>query len=255
MQSGDRLREIRSRLGLTTRAVAQLSERIAEGERNPEFLISSPWLTQLENKTAFPSIYKLFTLAAIYGLSYPNILNLYGIDLGRSIPCHTQIPVRKTHLIDVASDDMLTEIELPIRFDAAFNPNKTNLLSRMTDTCGTVPLEALQPTDTPPRLYGFVGIEDLTLYPLIKPGSFVEIDPESRQPRHSLVRSEFDRSIFFVDLRSECVCAWCELVDESLFLLAHPLSPCQTRIVRTPEQGEIVGEVTGIAMRIGKSSE
>jgi hypothetical protein len=101
------------------------------------------------------------------------------------------------------------------------------------------------------RLYGFVGMEDYTLYPLIRPGSFVEINPESKKPRQRLARSEFDRPIYFIDLREECVCAWCDIVADNLFLLAHPLSPCETRIVRLPDEGEIIGEVMGIAMRLG----
>src|ERR1700694_2260227 len=59
---GGRLKQVRMQLGMTTREVALFSKSIALAEANNEFLLSSPWLTQIENdKTAVPSIYKLFT--------------------------------------------------------------------------------------------------------------------------------------------------------------------------------------------------
>lgn len=251
MDAGDRLREIRNRLGVSTREVAQLSKRIADAEQNSEFLISSPWLTQLENKTTLPSVYKLFTLAAIYGLTYTYLLSLYGVDLKKVMLYHGQMPLRNTHLAELDSAEAPTAIDLPIRFDAGLNLNQTTLLSRMIDTWGRVPLELIQGLDLRHRLYGFVGLEDYTLYPLIRPGSFVEINPESTKPRHRIVRSEFDRPIFFIDLGVGYACAWCEVVADNLLLLSHPLSPCDTRIVKTPGGAKIIGEVTGVAMRIG----
>ena len=45
----EQLKGLRSRLGITTRDVAEFSERIAEAEGNAEFQISNAWLTQIEN--------------------------------------------------------------------------------------------------------------------------------------------------------------------------------------------------------------
>ncbi len=46
---GDSLRRLRIRLGITTRDVENLSQKIAEEEKNPEFQISNAWLTQLHS--------------------------------------------------------------------------------------------------------------------------------------------------------------------------------------------------------------
>lgn len=251
MDAGNRLREIRNRLGVSTREVARMSNWIAGAEQNEEFLISSPWLTQLENKTTLPSIFKLFTLATIYGHTYTYLLSLYGLDLNKVIQYHGQMPLRRTHLANLDSVEAPAEIELPIRFDAGLNLNQTTLLSRMIETWGRVPLEVIKGLSSRGRLYGFVGLDDYTLYPLIRPGSFVEINPELDKPRHTMARSEFERPIYFIDLQDECACAWCEIVGDSLLLHSHPLSPCETRIVKFPGEAKIVGEVTGVAMRIG----
>jgi len=251
MDPGARLKEVRTRLGITTREVALYSKTIADAEGNNEFLVSGPWLTQIENeKTALPSIYKLFTLASIYGLSYPQVLALYGVDTSKLKKYHAEMPIAKTHLAEYRSSDPPASLEIPIRFDAGLNLSKTNLLPRMIESWGTVPLEFIQHFDLRHRSYGFVGLKDYTLYPLIRPGSFVEIDPDVKKPRHGIARSEFDRPIYFVDLRNEYACSWCELVDDKLLLLAHPLSPVKTRIFAFPKEAEIIGRVTGVAMRI-----
>jgi len=50
-------------------------------------------------------------------------------------------------------------------------------------------------------------------------------------------------------------CAWCEIKDGQLTLIPHPDSGEQTRTFRYPSKVEVVGRVTGIAMRIGEESQ
>ena len=149
-----------------------------------------------------------------------------------------------------ADENVATALELPVRFDPGLNLSKTNLLSRMIETWGKVPLELIQHLDLRHRLYGLVGFSDYTLYPLLRPGSFVEIDPELKNVAQRSTRSEFDRPIYFVDLRNEYACSWCEIMKDKLLLLAHPLSPVKSRSVTFPRDAEIIGQVTGVAMRI-----
>src|SRR6266446_3370303 len=66
-RSGELLKQIRIRLGMTTRDVAAYSQRISseEGE-NEDYCISNAWLTQVENTGSVPSVHKLFSLSVIY---------------------------------------------------------------------------------------------------------------------------------------------------------------------------------------------
>ena len=253
---GERLKYVRTQLGITTRDVAVFSRLVAEAESNNEFLVSGPWLTQIENeRSSLPSIYKLFTLASIYGLNYSSLLALYGVDVNKIQMFHARMPVTKTHMVqnEAAAELKPQSLELPVRFDAGLNLGHTNLLSRMIEMWGRVPLEFVQHLDLRHRLYGFVGFRDYTLYPLLRPGSFVEIDPEVKNPETHAARSEFDRPIYFIDLRNEYGCSWCEIVGDRLLLIAHPLSPAKTRSFGFPKEAEIIGQVTGVAMRIGVS--
>ena len=145
MDPGARLKEVRSKLGITTREFAAFSKAIADAEGNEEFLISSGWLTQIENEEdALPSIYKLFTLASVYGLSYGDVLALYGVDAKKVKKYHAELPIAKTRLAQYDSAEAPESLEVPVRFDAGVNLSQTNLLWHMIESWGRVPLEFIQ---------------------------------------------------------------------------------------------------------------
>jgi len=75
--AGERLKEIRTRLGITTRDVADFSQKIADEEENQEYYISNAWLTQIENTDSVPGIHKLYTLSIIYHLGLAELLLLF----------------------------------------------------------------------------------------------------------------------------------------------------------------------------------
>src|SRR6266481_7158657 len=208
MDPGARLKDIRTKLGITTREFAVFSKTIADAEGNEEFLISSPWLTQIENeKAAHPSIYKLFTLASIYGLSYAEVLALYGVDTKKVKKYHAELPIAKTHLAQHDSaEEAPALLEVPVRFDAGLNLSHTNLLSRMIEMWGKVPIEFVQHFDLRHRLYGFIGLKDFMLYPLIKPGSFVQIDDRLKKVKKGRWPATLDRPIYFIELRDGYTC-------------------------------------------------
>jgi hypothetical protein len=58
----------------------------------------------------------------------------------------------------------------------------------------------------------------------------------------------------FAELRDGYACGWCEIKGDQLFLLAHPNSGRETRQFAYPQEADIVGRVTGIAMKIDKTA-
>ena len=246
----EQLKDIRFRLGITTRDVAEFSQRIAEAEGNPEFHISNAWLTQVENSDSVPSIFKLYSLSAIYRVKFTDLLLLYGVDLQKLGRHQLAAPLPHTHLASLDVYDEERTISFPVRFDRSFDIDNTNLLSRMVEIWGEVPIALSQHLDMRHGLYGYIGLQDSTLYPLLRPGSFVQIDSRVRKVQPLRWRTEFDRPIYFVELRDGYACSWCELQDGYLLLLPHPLSPCRTRRVAFGVDAEIVGQVSAVAMRL-----
>ena len=251
----EQLKDLRSRLGITTRDVAEFSLRIAEAEGNPEFQISNAWLTQIENSDSVPSIFKLYSLSAIYRMKFTDLLRLYGLDLQRLGLHQLAAPLPHTHLTTLEVYDADRTVSFPIRFDRSFDLDNTNLLSRMVELWGEVPIALIQHLDIRHSQYGYVGLEDYTLYPLLRPGSFVQIDSRVRKVQPLRRRTEFDRPIYFVELRDGYACSWCDLLDDQLLLLPHPLSPCNARKFKYGIDAEIVGQVTAVAMKLGDASD
>jgi transcriptional regulator with XRE-family HTH domain len=247
---GDHLRRLRIRLGITTRDVESLSLRIAEDENNPEFQISNAWLTQIENSDSVPSIYKLYSLATIYHVKFTDLLLYFGVDLQKVQQHQLLAQLANTHLTQLEVYDSEKTISFPVRFDRSFDLDNTNLLTRMVEIWGEVPIALLQQLDLRHNLYGYIGLQDFTLHPLLRPGSFVQVDQRVRRIQPQRWRTEFDRPIYFVELREGYACSWCELQDGHLLLLPHPLSPCSVRSLDYGKDAEIIGQVTAVAMRL-----
>jgi len=246
----EQLKAIRTRLGITTREVAELSQKLADTEGNPEYAISNAWLTQVENSDSVPSIFKLYALSVIFRIKFNDLLMLFGVDLQKINQRQSELQLPDTHLVQMEVYDPERTVSFPIRFDRSFDIDNTNLLNRMVETWGEVPISLIQGLDLRHSLYGYVGLQDFTLHPLLRPGSFVQIDQRVRKIRPARWRTEHDRPIYFVELRDGYACTWCDLQDGHLLLLPHPLSPVSVRRFSYGVEAEIVGQVTAVAMRL-----
>jgi transcriptional regulator with XRE-family HTH domain len=250
LPAGERLKDLRNRLGITTREVEEYSRKIVEAENNEEFYVSNAWLTQIENKITVPSIYKLFALSVIYRIRFTDLVKLFGVDLDRISKYEIATPLPHTHLTNLEVYDSDRSVNFPVRFDPGFKPAKTNLLSRLVEIWGEVPISLIQHLDFRHCSYGYIGLEDYTLFPLLRPGSFVQIDDQQKKIQKFPWRNEFDRPIYFLELRDGYACGWCQLQGNQLILLPHPLSGNSVRQFAYPADAEIVGRVVGVAMRI-----
>jgi transcriptional regulator with XRE-family HTH domain len=255
LRPGEHLREIRTRLGITTREVEEFSRIIADDRGNEEFYISNAWLTQLENKSSVPSIYKLFSLSAIYRTRFNDLLQVFGVDVNASTQYQLALPLQQTHLTSLESPAPDKAVSFPVRFDKGFSLERTSLIARMVEVWGEVPVALIQKLDVRHCQYGYIGLEDYTMYPLLRPGSFVQIDNRGSRNPASDWRTEFDRPIYFVELRDGYVCSWCEMRGSQITLIPHPLSACSIRQFAYPDEAEIVGQVTGVAMRLVPPSD
>lgn len=253
--AGERLRALRKSLGLSTRDVEEKSKRIAEERHNQEYHISHAWVTDIENGKFTPSIYKFQTLSAIYSRRFTELTSYYGVPIGELSRYRTSIGVPKTHLLDGGSDLETENVSLPAQFKPEFRLEKTNLLARVVEKWDQIPVGFLQHLDLRKSVYGYIGLEDYTLFPLIRPGSLVEIDPTQRKLSGEKWKTEYDRPIYFVELRNGYVCSWCQLDRGQLIVIPHPHSHQDVRRFDHPSQAEIVGRVTGVAMRIVSEKE
>lgn len=250
MRPGDRLKDLRNQLGITTREVEDYSRKICEAEGNEDFYISNAWLTHLENRQSIPSIYKLYSLSVIYRKKFTDLLQVFGIDIDRSAEYQMSSPLQQTHLLSMETPGANKPVTFPVRFDPGFSLDKTSLISRIVEIWGEVPVGLIQQLDVRHCQYGYIGLQDYTLYPLLRPGSFVQIDENVNRVSVSEWRTEYDRPIYFVELRDGYACSWCEVRGAALTLVPHPLSPVGIRQFNYPDEAEVIGQVTAVAMRL-----
>ena len=162
MSAGTKLKELRNRLGITTREVEECSRRIAETEGSEDFYISNAWLTQIENKGCTPSIYKLYSRSVIYRAKFTDLFLFYGVDLERISKHQWTAPLPQTHSTPLEVYDHERAVTFPARFDPRFKTEKTNLLWRRVEIWGEVPIALIQHLSLSRSLYGFMGLEDHT---------------------------------------------------------------------------------------------
>jgi hypothetical protein len=122
----------------------------------------------------------------------------------------------------------------------------------MVEQWGVVPLAYLEQFSTVNFTYGYIGSEDLTMYPILPPGSFIQVDEARDKVSEGGWRSEYERPIYFVETREGHICCWCTLGREEIILQPHPLSPVIPKVLRYPQEAEVLGQVVGVAMRLGE---
>jgi transcriptional regulator with XRE-family HTH domain len=248
-EAGQKLKRARERLNLRYRDVEEASLRIAERHKNDEFVIALSRLADIENKGVVPTIYRLYSLCAIYRLDFYEVLEWYGVELNALAADALVVSVERTHPIGFTAEDH-GEVSIPLSLDPGMDVRQTTYVSRMIQKWGRIPLMLLNGLDLKNHRYGFIGTEDWSMYPLLQPGSFVLIDETRRKLVTSGWTHEFERPIYFFEHRNGYACCWCNLTESQIVLQPHPASMCNPEIYAYPDEIDVIGQVVGLAMRL-----
>ena len=239
MPPNKELKNLRNKRNLTIRDVEQASRRIAEARGDNQYSISNSWLTQLEHGASMPNPCTIFSLCATYRVSFADLLRIYGVNIDETEAYQHIANPHLTELIPATSaHDSVPGLAL---IDTVSSPTTTLIAAP--------PGPNNRGNNTPIR-YGYIGLSDDTMYPLIRPGAVVEIDiRQTKVPATLNSPNEFEKPIFFVELRDGYAFGWCEIQGKKLVIRAHPLSRAQHREFDFPKDAEIVGRVVGYSTR------
>lgn len=210
MRASNKLKALRNKCNVTVREVEKASRRIADAKGDTNYFVSNSWLAQLENGVSAPNIWTVFSLCAIYRVSIRDLLLVYNLDINE------------------------TE-----KYAFIANPHLTLLHPNGHDNAAVGP----SASDKRHTLYGQIGLSDFTMYPMIRPGSVVEIDTRQYKLQGNSWHNEFERPIYFIELRDEYACGWCEVQGNQLLIVPHHSSPASIRRFNYPRDAEIVGRV------------
>jgi hypothetical protein len=250
MTAGLALRVMREKLGLTMRDVETASEKLARKRGNLGYFVPISRLSDVETKGVIPSIYRLYSLAIIYRGDFLDMLRLYGIELDQVVSDLDVSTPPKSHLSHALSASAAAQV--PIQLDPSFDARNTLNFGRMVEQWGTVPLKYLEQLSNTGFTYGYIGSEDFTMYPILAPGSFIQVDESKNRVANGGWRTEYERPIYFVETRESYLCCWCAVTRDTIILQPHPLSPVAPRIQQYPQDAEVIGQVVGVAMKLGE---
>jgi transcriptional regulator with XRE-family HTH domain len=250
VKPGESLRRLRMRLGLSTRKVAELSLGIAAKQGSREFSISHTRLVQIENQGSIPSIHKLFTLSCVYGIAVQELFSVY-FNPQEAGQLHACMPLPNTHLSSFGAEREPNTIAFPAHPRSTSPAYQADVLSGLIQARGEAPVPLLEYFNRPKSRYAFIGLSDHTMSPLIPPGSVVQIEECSKIAKFLPYRTEWERPVYFLESRSGYLCSWCDVRDGQLLSIPHPLSPCRPQVFNFPSEVEVIGRVTGVALRCG----
>ena len=238
MPAGQKLKTLRNKRHITVREVEQASRRIADAKGDKRFCISNGWLAQLENGVSEPSICKLFSLSVIYHASFLDLVRLYNVDVDDK---EKYEPVADPYLTQLISGNNNGDGQ---SFSAVSNLStqlSTTLISESPPLAGR---QRPGSEDRRPNIiFGYLGLADFTMYPMIRPNSLLKIDTNQNKLTPVAWRNEYERPIFFIELRAAYACGWCELQGDQLLVIPHHSSPAGVRRFTYPREAEIVGRV------------
>jgi transcriptional regulator with XRE-family HTH domain len=228
VSSGQQLKILRNGRNITVREVEHASRRIADRKGDRRFRISNGWLVQLENGASESSIHKLFSLSVIYRVNFLDLVRLYNVDVDEKEKYECVADPYVTQLVrDNGNGDGLVQpagsnncVELATKLVAASNEDSH---------AGIV--------------YGHLGLADFTMYPMIRPGARLRIDTTQTRLSSTAWHNEYERPIFFIELRDAYACGWCELQGNQLLVIPHHSSPASVRRFTFPREAELVGRV------------
>src|SRR5947209_14242755 len=98
MDSGNWIRKLREERLLKAREIERLSRVIADATGNPDYYVSHASLADIE-AGAVPSVYKLFSLACFLGISYDDLLRVFGVNPREVSRFATPVDPGKTALV------------------------------------------------------------------------------------------------------------------------------------------------------------
>lgn len=236
---GLRLRRQRERLGLSYRDVERASFQIAMNRGRPDFILHISRLADMENNNIVPTLYKLFSLAAIYHLDPVELSAWYEAPFQQASHEGASLPPPRTHLAEP-----FLPPPIPIHAQGSLDADVTSLLADLPNAPGGSSCGSLPPHGR--FRHGYIGLSDRRMAPILRPGSAVLIDTSIHTIDDSTWSSEYDRPLYFVELRDGYRCGWFYRSKATLIMQPHTLSHCAPEAWRTPDEAEVVGQVVGI---------
>jgi hypothetical protein len=90
-----------------------------------------------------------------------------------------------------------------------------------------------------------VGLEDLMMWPLLPPGSLLQLNQKRRKITEGRW-SEFERPVYLIEYAGKFYCCYAQRKGENLLLISHDESPIRPITAVPSKNARVRGELTPI---------
>lgn len=245
---GISLKKVREKLNLRYRDVEAASHEIARRRGSDDYVIALSRLADIENKGTLPTLYRLYSLCAIYRLNPLDVLRRYGLPLEHLEEDSLLSPSRSTNLLSFEATPAGLMDGEPLEETEELDARETRMLPRESGADGWLAHVLLGLPKPRSIRVGVIGERDDAMSPLVPPRSLVLIDDSRKKIARSGWRSETERPIYFLETRNGFMCRWCSLEEGEIVAFPHPSSTVAPQCFSNPAEIDVVGEVAAVAM-------
>jgi hypothetical protein len=203
---GEEMRTRLQQLHIGIRRVDDFSRHDANTQHNSALHISKYRLHQLQQNADDITVAEIAELARLCQTPFKVMLSRY-------LSCYA-------HLVDAtdlpASTQLLPEQGCEWLDSLTLASDETELLAKSHGHLSFGPSRPMWPTGSH-YIYGRIGQGDRTMWPLLLPGSIVRVNTRQKViARHGSWRNDYDRPIYFLEVRGGFACGWCDFYDRQL---------------------------------------
>jgi hypothetical protein len=235
---GEEMRSRLQQLHIGVRRVDECSRQDASKQHNGALHISRYRLRELQQNPDDITVAEIAELAKLCHTSFKDLLSLYLSYYPRLLGDSDQPP--STHLLPNQACEWLESPGSPCD-ETALLPSSQNHYKFH----GSAAMWA----SGSQYIYGRIGLNDRTMWPLLPPGSIVRVNTRQKTVmRHGSWHNDYDRPIYFLEIRDGFACGWCDLYDRQLIITPHSLSPASPRSFALGREVEVRGRVMGYAV-------
>lgn len=132
-----------------------------------------------------------------------------------------------------------------VAFQSSISFDSTRLVTESAEELG-VPAVVRRQLDAGQFRLGIIGLNDDTMDDLVPAGSVVVIDKSRTNVESGEWKSIQERPIYFVWHEQGYSCSWCNLVQDTLFIVPHPTSRRPVMILKTPRAATVIGRIVHV---------
>ena len=238
---GDWLRGLREELHLTRVAVERLTSDLARSANDDRYRIRRGRLADMEDGKAAPDIFEAQSLSHCYKVTYPAILQAFGVRLEDSDDLPQQ---GLAHAGEATKQWSFADTDRPfsLTFQTKISFDQTRLVTESAEELG-VPSIVRQRLDAGQFRLGIIALNDDTMEDLVPGGSVVVIDRSHTTVEIRDWKTLQERPIYFSWHENGYSCSWCNVVRDTLFIVPYPTSPRPVMIFKMPRAATIIGRV------------